>query len=142
MSSAYDPRRDDTASKIVVNHEEIVKYGDTSVLDVLKRVPGVTVSAGNGRGGEIQMRGLGSGYTQILINGERAPAGFSIDSLSPDVIEKIEVLRAASAEYSTRSIAGTINIVLKKAIKTAQRELKAGYGSGAGLRSPTATTAT
>jgi outer membrane receptor for ferrienterochelin and colicins len=43
-AAAYDPRRDDTASKIVVNHDEIVKYGDTSVLDVLKRVPGVTVS--------------------------------------------------------------------------------------------------
>jgi outer membrane receptor for ferrienterochelin and colicins len=137
-AEAYDPRRDDTASKIVVNHEEIVKYGDTNVLDVLKRVPGVTVSGAAGRGGEIRMRGLGSGYTQILINGERAPAGFSMDTLSPDVIERIEVLRAASAEFSTQSIAGTINIVLKKAIKNAQRELKLGYGAGAGVRSPTA----
>jgi outer membrane receptor for ferrienterochelin and colicins len=49
-AEAYDPRRDDTASKIVVNHDEIVKYGDTSVLDVLKRVPGVTVSGSGGRG--------------------------------------------------------------------------------------------
>jgi outer membrane cobalamin receptor len=42
------------------------------------------------------------------------------------VIERIEVLRAASAEFSTQSIAGTVNIVLKKAVKAAQRELKAG----------------
>ncbi|GAB3458667.1 bifunctional siderophore receptor/adhesin Iha [Massilia terrae] len=137
-AEAYDPRRDDTATKIVVNHEEIVKYGDNNVLDVLKRVPGVTVSGGGGRGGEIRMRGLGSGYTQILINGERAPAGFSIDSLAPDVIERIEVLRAATAEFSTQSIAGTINIVLKKAIKTAQRELKLGYGRGPDYSNPTA----
>jgi outer membrane receptor protein involved in Fe transport len=135
---AYDPRRDDTASKIVVNHDEIVKYGDTSVLDVLKRVPGVTVSgSGGGRGGEVRMRGLGNGYTQVLINGERAPAGFSIDSLAPDVIERIEVLRAASAEFSTQSIAGTINIVLKKTVRTAQRELKVGYGHGSAMNSPT-----
>lgn len=138
-NSTYDPRRDDTASKIVVSHDEIIKYGDTSVLDVLKRVPGVTVSGGGGRmGGEVRMRGLGSGYTQILINGERAPAGFSMDSLSPDVIERIEVLRAASAEFSTQSIAGTINIVLRRAISTRQRELKAGYAGGQGLRSPNA----
>ena len=136
-ADAYDPRRDDTASKIVVNHDEIVKYGDTSVLDVLKRVPGVTVSGTGGRGSEIRMRGLGSGYTQVLINGERAPAGFSIDSLAPDVIERIEVLRAASAEFSTQSIAGTINIVLKKTVKRAQREVKAGYGHGHGYASPT-----
>jgi len=133
----YDPRRDDTATKIVVNHDEIVKYGDTNVMDVLKRVPGVTVS-GSGRGGEIRMRGLGAGYTQILINGERAPAGFSIDSLAPDVIERIEVLRAATAEFSTQSVAGTINIVLKRAIKTAQREVKLGIARSRELVNPTA----
>jgi outer membrane receptor protein involved in Fe transport len=136
-AASYDPRRDDTASKIVVNNEEIVKYGDTNVLDVLKRVPGVTISS-SGRGGEIRMRGLGNGYTQVLINGERAPQGFDISSLSPDVIERIEVLRAASAEFSTQSIAGTVNIVLKKAVKAAQRELKVGYGHGAAQNSPTA----
>jgi outer membrane receptor for ferrienterochelin and colicins len=135
---AYDPRRDDTAAKIVVNHDEIVKFGDTSVLDVLKRVPGVTVSGNGGRGSEVRMRGLGNGYTQVLINGERAPAGFSIDSLAPDVIERIEVLRAASAEFSTQSIAGTINIVLKKTVKAGQRELKLGYAFGNGMPGPNA----
>jgi outer membrane receptor for ferrienterochelin and colicins len=138
-ADSYDPRRDDTASKIVVNHEEIVKYGDTNVVDVLKRLPGITVSGASGRGGgEVRMRGLGAGYTQILLNGERAPAGFSLDSLSPDVIERIEVLRAASAEFSTQSIAGTINIILKKAIKKAQRELKLGVGGGHGFVNPNA----
>ena len=135
-ASSYDARRDDTASKIVLNHDEIIKYGDTNVLDVLKRLPGVTVSGAAGRGGEIRMRGLGSGYTQILVNGERAPAGFSMDSLAPDSIERIEVIRAATAEYSTQSIAGTINIVLKKAITKAQRELKVGIGAGKGVITP------
>lgn len=135
--AAYDPRRDDTATKIVVNHEEIVKFGDTSVLDVLKRLPGVTVTSGGGRGtGEVRMRGLGSGYTQVLINGERAPAGFSLESLAPEVIERIEVLRAASAEFSTQSIAGTINVVLKKAIQNAQRELNAGFAHSSTTDAP------
>jgi outer membrane receptor protein involved in Fe transport len=135
---AYDPRRDDTAAKIVVNHEEIVKYGDASVLDVLKRVPGVTVSGSGGRGSEVRMRGLGGGYTQILLNGEKAPPGFTLDSLAPDLIERIEVLRAASAEFSTQSIAGTINIVLKKTVKAGQRELKVGYSHAADFKGPNA----
>ena len=42
-AATYDARRDDTASKVVVNSEEIQKYGDTSVNDVLKRLPGITV---------------------------------------------------------------------------------------------------
>lgn len=105
----YDPRRDDTASKTIIGQEEILKYGDTNVFDVLKRAPGVTVI-----GESIRMRGLGSGYTQVLVNGERPPPGFNLQTVAPEQIEKIEVVRAATAEFSTQSIAGTINIVLKK----------------------------
>ncbi|KQW89279.1 hypothetical protein ASC94_22885 [Massilia sp. Root418] len=125
-AETYDARRNDTATKIVVTQEEILKNGDTTIGEVLKRLPGITVGGVQGRGGDIRMRGLGSGYTQIMLNGEPAPAGFSLDSLSPDMIERIEVMRAATAEFSTQAIAGGINIVLKKAIVTAQREVKVG----------------
>jgi outer membrane receptor for ferrienterochelin and colicins len=134
-TESYNVRRDDTATRIVMNHDEIVKFGDTNVLDVLKRLPGVTVSGSGGRGGEVRMRGLGSGYTQLLIDGTRAPPGLSLDAIAPDTIERIEVIRAATADLSTQAIAGTINIVLRKAIKTAQRELslRAGGGEGGGM---------
>ena len=127
-ADAIAERRDSTASKIVVNRDEIVKYGDQTILDVMKRLPGVTVSGAGGRGAEIRMRGLGAGYTQILINGERAPPGFSFDSLSPDLIERIEVYRGAVAEFSTQAIAGTINIVLRTKPSQRQRELKMSVG--------------
>lgn len=126
-TNAYDARRDDTAMKIVVGREEIGRYGDSDLLDVLKRIPGVTVSSNGGRGLQVQMRGLGGAYTQVLVNGERMPAGFSLDSLSPDVIERIEVMRAATAEFSTQSMAGTINIVLRRAGRKPQRNAKLGW---------------
>jgi len=115
----YDPRRDDTASKTVISNAEIMKYGDTNVFDVLKRAPGVTVI-----GNSIRMRGLGN-YTQVLVNGERPPPGFSLDTLPPEQIERIEMIRAASAEFSMQAIAGTVNIVLKKVVAKAQRDLRA-----------------
>ena len=118
-ASNYDPRRDDTASKTVLNADEIRKYGDDNIFDVLKRAPGVTVT-----GKTLRMRGLGAGYTQILVNGDRPPPGFSLDNLTPDQIERIEIIRAASAEYSMQSIAGTINIVLRKVVSKAQRDLR------------------
>ncbi|QJR16210.1 TonB-dependent receptor plug domain-containing protein [Usitatibacter palustris] len=118
-------RRESTASKIIVNSEEIQKYGDTNLLEVLKRLPGVTVDSGpGGRGGAVRMRGLGSGYTQILVNGERMPPGFTLDSIAPDLIERIEIIRGASAEYSAQAMAGTINVVLKRALSTQRKELK------------------
>lgn len=119
----YDPRREDTASKTVLTHEEIIKYGDTNVFDVLKRAPGVTVI-----GNSIRMRGLGNGYTQVLVNGERPPPGFSMDTLAPDQIDRIEVVRAATAEHSMQAIAGTINIVLKKVVSKPQRDLRINTG--------------
>ncbi|MFC5549626.1 TonB-dependent receptor plug domain-containing protein [Massilia aerilata] len=134
----YNARRDDTAMRIVVGHDEIVRYGDTNLLDVLKRIPGVIVNGAAGRGGEIRMQGLGSGYTQVLVNGERPPGGMQADTLAPDTVERIEVLRAPSAEFSNEGIAGTINIVLKKAASKPQRELKLGYGVGRDTHSPSA----
>ena len=58
-------RRASTAAKIVIGREEIERYGDSNLGDVLKRLPGVTLQGRPGRGGEIRMRGLGNGYTQI-----------------------------------------------------------------------------
>src|SRR5262249_38455063 len=119
-----DERKQSTAAKIVVNRDEILKYGDTTILDSMKRLPGVTVIPGaRGGVGEIRMRGLGSGYTQILVNGERMPPGFAIDSLSPDLIERIEIYRSANAEFSTQAVAGTINIILRTAPSQRQREV-------------------
>jgi outer membrane receptor for ferrienterochelin and colicins len=118
---AEKERRESTAAKTVVTHDEIVKYGDTTVLDAMKRLPGVTVV-----GNSIRLRGLGAGYTQILVNGEPVPPGFSLESISPDLIERIEIYRGATAQFSAQAIAGTINIVLRQAVSQRQRELKAG----------------
>lgn len=127
QAAGYDARRDDTATKIVVNQEEILRHGDTTLGEVLKRLPGITVGGAPGRGGDVRMRGLGNGYTQILLNGEPAPPGFSLDQVSPEMVERIEIMRAATAEYSTQAIAGGINIVLKRQVQTAQREVKTGF---------------
>jgi iron complex outermembrane receptor protein len=91
-------RRQSTAAKIIVGRDEIDRFGDSTLGDVLKRLPGVTIQGRPGRGGAIRMRGLGNGYTQILLDGERVPPGFSLDSISPDQVERIEILRAPTAE--------------------------------------------
>ena len=130
QADSLSERRESTASKIIVNSDEITKYGDTNLLDVLKRLPGVTVDGGpGGRGGAIRMRGLGTGYTQILVNGERMPPGFTLDSISPDMIERIEIIRGATAEFSTQAVAGTINVVLRRALSQQRRELKVGVST-------------
>ncbi len=137
-ASDTDLRRASTASKIIIGKEEIERYGDNSVSEVLKRLPGVTTGGRPGRGGDVRMRGMGGGYTQLLVNGERMPPGFSLDSLPPDQVERIEVMRAPTAEYGARAVAGTINIVLKEALKKTLNEVKLGMTGEDGRHSPSA----
>jgi outer membrane receptor for ferrienterochelin and colicins len=126
-------RRNATVAKIIVARGDIIQYGDSNLADVLKRQPGISVTDG-----AVRMRGLGAGYTQILINGDPAPQGFSIGSISPEMIERIEILRSASAEQSTQAVAGSINLVLRKVVATGQREAKAGTAFERGRAGPTA----
>ena len=128
-------RRQSTAAKIVIGREELDKQGDSTLGEVLKRLPGVTIQGAPGRGGGIRMRGLGSGYTQILMDGQRVPPGFSIESITPEMVEKVEILRAPTAETGARAIAGTINIVLREGIRANPDDLKVGSSFEHGHRS-------
>lgn len=138
IRSKIDPRRNHTASTIVVSNEEIMAYGDTNMAEVLKRLPGVSIPSSStptvitfrGRrpvvSGGAAMRGMGS-YTSILVNGEPSPPGFSLDSLSPSAVERVEIVRSAKAEISTQSIAGSLNIILKEGIELGKHEAKVGF---------------
>lgn len=119
-----EARRISTAAKMVFGREELERNGDTSVGEVLKRLPGVTIGGAPGRGGGVRMRGMGNGYTQMLVNGERPPPGFSLESLSPEQVERIEVIRGPVAEHSTQAIAGTINIILREGYQQKDVQLR------------------
>jgi iron complex outermembrane receptor protein len=119
-----DQRRMSTAAKMIFGREELDRNGDSNVGEILKRLPGVTMGGAPGRGAGVRMRGLGSGYTQMLVNGERPPPGFSLESLAPDQVERIEVMRGPVAEHSTQAIAGTINIVLREGYQQKDIQLR------------------
>ncbi len=123
-ASDTEERRRSTAAKIVVGREEIDRYGDSTIGEVLKRLPGVTLQGAPGRGGAIRLRGLGSGYTQILLDGERMPPGFSLDTLTPEQVERIEIYRAPTAETGARAIAGTLNIITREGFRRRINDLK------------------
>ena len=123
QSGDNDLRRRSQIAKQIYSREELDKYGDNNVADVLKRLPGITM-----QGNAPRMRGLGSGYTLILINGDPAPPGFALDQLDPAQVERIEVTKGPTANQSAQAVAGAINIILKDAPKVSQRDLRIGMG--------------
>ena len=126
--------------RVTVNRADIEQMGADTVADVLQRLPGVQVG-GAARGAlEIRMRGMDRQATQILIDGQRigggrATAQLPFDQLPADMIERIEVLRAPSAEYAGAS-GGTINIVMREGSVRAQTQLRASVQQAFGDAAP------
>lgn len=114
-------RRQATVAGTVIGRDELEAHGDNSVSDVLQRAAGVSMDGDTPR-----LRGLGAGYTQILLNGEPAPPGFSLDTLAPSEIERIEIVKSPTAEFG--GAAGTINVVLRSAPRLQQREWRGALG--------------
>ncbi|MBL8517014.1 MAG: TonB-dependent receptor [Betaproteobacteria bacterium] len=134
--SVNSERRDASASKIIITRDDIEQYGDSNLGDVMRRLPGVTTGGRPGRPGPPRMRGMGGGFTQILINGERIPPGFSIEQITPDMVERIEILRAPTAETGARAIAGTINVILREALRQRANDIRGGVLNERGKLSP------
>ena len=137
-NTAADERRNSSASKIIITREDIEQYGDSNLGDVMRRLPGVTTGGRPGRPGAPRMRGMGGGFTQILIDGQRIPPGFNIEEITPDQVERIEILRAPTAETGARAIAGTINIILREPLRQTSGEIKIGAQEERGKYSPSA----
>jgi len=110
----------------VITHNDIIENGYTTLIDVIKSLPGVRVSQpGSGELGEtFQFRGLsGNLYTKILINSvpikPSGAAGLPIGSQLPiRQAERIEIIYGpAAAVYGADAVTGVINIILKEANK-------------------------
>jgi outer membrane receptor for ferrienterochelin and colicins len=123
--------QDAATARQVVGRSAILAYGEGNLAEVLKRQSGVSVV-----GGEVRLRGLGGAYTQVLVDGEPVPQGFSIDSIAPDLVERIEIARSPTADRSAGAVAGSINIVLRKRGSGLRREDKAALGVQHGHASP------
>ena len=91
-----------------------------TMADIFARVPGVTV-AGSGNNISLRVRGRKSfnfgSQPLFVLNGQVMGYGFqSVNFLTPDMIDRVSVLRdaASAADYGSRGANGVILITLKK----------------------------
>jgi outer membrane receptor for ferrienterochelin and colicins len=115
-------------SRVTIRRSDIENMGADTIADVLKQLPGVQSSEGGG----IRMRGMDRSATQILVDGERVSGGrrggqLPFDQLPSEMIERIEIIRSPTAEYSGAT-GGTINIVLREPLE--KRETNIRFSNG------------
>lgn len=111
--------------------EYFQRFEPLTVGDALKRVPSVTFLSDILESDGARLRGLAPGYTQILINGERVPGAgvdrsFFVDRIPAELIERVEIVRASSANRSGDAVAGAINIVMRDALSIDGGYVRAG----------------
>lgn len=126
---AYRNRSEETAPVLEYGLDYFQPFEPLTVGDALKRVPSVTFLSDVLESDGVRLRGLDPAYTQILINGEKVPGAgadsgafgngadgsFFVDRIPAELIERVEIVRSASANRSGDAVAGAVNIVLRDA---------------------------
>lgn len=126
------------SSVTVISRTEIEKKQKSTVLEVLRGLPGIDVarSGGAGQTTSIFIRGANAEHTLVLIDGVEmndpiSPGrAFDFANISVDNIERIEIVRGPqSTLYGSDAIGGVINIITKKGKGTPSGFLSASGGS-------------
>lgn len=115
------------ASVSVITQDDLNRRVVMNLSDALRGQTGINLTAvGFGRKG-IEIRGMDSDQTLILIDGQRvggstdliAHSNYELSVIPVDDIERIEVVRGPiSALYGSDALGGVINIITKKVSKT------------------------
>jgi vitamin B12 transporter len=109
------------SSITVIDAAEIDARKATSVLELLRTVPGLEVdqAGGPGRAASVFIRGAASSHTLVLIDGVRvnspATGAYDLADLRSDQIERIEILRGPqSSLYGSEAMGGVIQIFTRR----------------------------
>lgn len=144
---ARDPNIGSPAPVISVTAEELQRSGTADVVDTLRDIPSLSTSTSSdgsidGLFGEavgqsiLNLRGLGSQRTLVLVNGKRHVSGVAgdqavdINSIPTALIERVEVLTGgASSVYGADAVTGVVNFVLRDDFDGLQANIQSGISS-------------
>lgn len=126
------------SSVTVISSFDIAASRKSTVIELLKDVPGISIAqqGGLGKFGSVFMRGANSNHVLVFVDGVEmndpsTPGNlYDLSSLQLSCVEKIEIVRGPqSTLYGSDAIAGVINIFTKKAGGEPAVSLSGEYGS-------------
>ena len=109
------------SSVTILTREEIARAGQPFLLDVLRALPGLSLSQTGPLGGvaNIRIRGGESDHTLVLINGVKfndpTSRAFDFAHLLASDVERVEIIKGAqSVVHGADALAGVISITTRK----------------------------
>ncbi|PMG31740.1 TonB-dependent receptor [Shewanella sp. 10N.286.52.C2] len=132
----------ETASPVTTIDASAIKAeGYNSVDEILQSQPamagmaaGATTNNGSDGVAQVDLRGMGSNRTLVLLNGRRmvnsgsgADSAVDLNTIPVAMIARVEILKdGASAVYGSDAIAGVVNIITKKDFEGFQFDINGG----------------
>lgn len=144
---ARDPNIGAPAPIISVTAEELQRSGTADVVDTLRDIPALSTSTSTDASIDgvfsqavgqsiLNLRGLGSNRTLVLVNGRRHVSGVAgaqavdINSIPTALIERVETLTGgASSVYGADAVTGVVNFVLRDDYEGLQGNIQSGISS-------------
>ena len=116
----------------VISTTEIEEQGAARLSDVLANQPGLALNYDHGAG--VQIQGLGSDYTMILMDGQpligRTAGTLDLERLSVRNVERVEIVRGPSSSlYGNEALAGVINLVTRQPAGGLATSVRTRYGT-------------
>ncbi|MBI5257828.1 MAG: TonB-dependent receptor [Burkholderiales bacterium] len=155
LESALNKKREDNGIVDVIKAEDIAKFPDTNLAESLQRIPGVVIDRDAGEGRGITVRGLGSDFTRVRINGIEALAttggtdssgganrgrGFDFNVFAAELFNSITVRKSASADVDEGSLGATVDLQIARPFDfkgfKASASVKGRYNDLAGKTDP------
>ena len=123
-----------------VTSADIATQGVTRVEDLINQLPqafaaqNATVANGATGTATVNLRGLGSARTLVLVDGRRLPYGgvtnsaADLNQIPAAMVERVEILTGgASAVYGSDAIGGVVNFIMKKDFEGVQFDAQYGF---------------
>ena len=124
LTQSTEAKREATGFIDQVNAEDIGKFPDTNIAESFNRIPGITIVRDiDGEGTDISIRGLGTNFTKVLLNG--APVAVAstgvtdaqntnrevdLDLFPTELFTQLTVKKTSSAEMIEGGAAGTVDM--------------------------------
>ena len=126
LNTALAEKRNETAAIDSIVSEDIGKFPDSNLAESMQRVPGVTLSRGDGgEGRNISVRGLGPGFTRVRINGMEGASqtgssdiygagnngrSFDFNVFPSEIFSALAVRKTPSADVEEGSLGATVDL--------------------------------
>ena len=137
LRNAIEVKRNSDVMMDAINAEDIADFPDANLAESLQRLPGIALDRDNGEGRSITVRGLGSDFTRVRLNGLEtlttgaandsgaAPnrgRGFDFNVFASDLFSSLEVRKTASASTDEGSLGATVDLVTGKPLDYKERK--------------------